>query len=281
MASDLTNTADFENYINNYRGFTDFNVIQFGFRKCEPGFAPLPFTRKTYLIHYVYEGSGYLETDDGIFPVQKGQAFMIFPNQLTTYTASMEDPFTYRWVEFYGDKSEELMAKAGLSPKKPIFIDNSVMKTGHKLKNIVDGGLTGPFELLSKFCSLAQSLCKPSEDSDPHNFRYVEKAINYILYRSNAKLTVNEVAAYLNVSRPFLSTLFSKTMGVSMKRYILDLSMESAVTMLKNKRLSISDIADFVGYNSTEEFSKAFKRYFNVSPSAYRKKLLNNHPEIN
>ncbi len=257
-------------YTNDYRGFTDLNIVQFGFRECEPGFAPEYHIRSTYLVHYVYSGSGTLEADGVVFPVHENQAFMIFPGQRTTYTASENDPMVYRWIEFYGNKAEEILKASALTPQSPIFTDSSGLPAGLALKNLVDGGITDPFSLIGKFYVFAGSLCKNTTSSSYTN-RYVDMAINYIHYRDNVKISVSEIAAYLNISSSLLTHIFTEKTGVPPKKYILKYFMENAVTMLKNGRLSINEISYSLGYNSTEEFSKAFKRYFNVSPTAYRK----------
>ncbi len=257
-------------YTNNYRGFSDFNIIQYGSRDCAPGFAPALHIRKTYLVHYVYEGEGTLLADDKLFPVSKGQAFMIFPGQLTTYTASEENPFSYRWVEFYGDKAAELVQSAHLSPEKPIFTDSPSLDAGNALKRLVDGGVVDRFLLMERFYAFAAALVRDKINDKAGASRYVDAAVNYVRYRSSAKTTVAETADYLHVSRSYLSHHFSEIMGVSLKKYILTEAMNDALLLLKNDRLSVGEIARILGYDSTEEFTKAFTRHFGKSPSKFR-----------
>jgi AraC-like DNA-binding protein len=261
-------------YTNNYRGFSDFNIIQYGVRNCEPSFAPKAVVRDSFLIHYVYKGEGYLEADGVKFPVHENQAFIIFPGQMTTYVASSENPMLYRWIGFYGDKCKEFIKQSGLSPSNPIFDDKSPYECGKYLKSIVDGGVVQPFELMKNFYGFLSSFCKNDAEKEKQAYRYIDTAVNYINYRSDAKLTVQEVADYVNVSRSFLSRVFTEKIGISPKQYILEKSMESAVLMLKNNRLSIGEIADSLGYDDVLSFTKAFTRQFKISPSKYRKEML-------
>lgn len=39
------------------------------------------------------------------FPVTAGQAFIIFPDEVTTYTADDSDPWHYQWIGFDGELS--------------------------------------------------------------------------------------------------------------------------------------------------------------------------------
>ena len=47
--------------------------------------------------------------------------------------------------------------------------------------------------------------------------------------------------------------------------------MDAAKEMLKDKKLSIADIAGHVGYKDTRYFSKMFKKHTGIKPSEYRK----------
>ena len=48
--------------------------------------------------------------------------------------------------------------------------------------------------------------------------------------------------------------------------------MKNAKQLLQ-KGLSVSDVAQKVGYKHTGHFSKLFNEYFSISPSTYKKKL--------
>lgn len=256
--------------INNSRSFKDFNIIQFGYRKCEPSFFPKRIIRKTYLLHYVYSGEGTLEADGKIFPVKKNQAFMIFPGQLATYTASENDPFVYRWIEFDGFQAQRLCSFAKLSEENPVFTDSAPHTAGKLLKGITDSLTPAAYILQSKFYEFAQALCRGWGEDDNSCARYVDLAINYIAFNKSAKLTVNEVARYVCLSRAYISRIFLEKTGMTIKRYILEKSMSEAHMLLQNRRLSIGEIACALGYDNTAEFTKAFKRHAGVSPSVYR-----------
>ena len=54
--------------------------------------------------------------------------------------------------------------------------------------------------------------------------------------------------------------------------------MECAVELL-SERHPVGFIARAVGYKDEFNFSKAFKKYYGLSPSEYRKKLFVNNPQ--
>ena len=53
--------------------------------------------------------------------------------------------------------------------------------------------------------------------------------------------------------------------------YIRQLRMTAAAELLKDERLTVAEIAYKVGFDDQYYFSKAFKQYFGMPPTKYRK----------
>ncbi|MDE6883360.1 MAG: helix-turn-helix transcriptional regulator [Lachnospiraceae bacterium] len=54
------------------------------------------------------------------------------------------------------------------------------------------------------------------------------------------------------------------------QQYLLMLRMEHALELLKDKSLSVQQIATLVGYENAFNFSRSFKAQYGVSPSHFR-----------
>jgi len=61
--------------------------------------------------------------------------------------------------------------------------------------------------------------------------------------------------------------------GISPKRYLTDLRIKQACMLLENSSLSVSAIANSVGFENSLYFSKAFKKAKGISPSQYAEKI--------
>lgn len=106
--------------------FLDLRLYQYGWEQCAPLHSFGPFVRNHYLFHYILSGQGVLDTtdQDGVshkYKLGPGQGFMIFPNQITTYSAHERDPWKYTWLEFDGLRIPEYVERAGLGPLQPIY----------------------------------------------------------------------------------------------------------------------------------------------------------------
>ncbi len=82
--------------------------------------------------------------------------------------------------------------------------------------------------------------------------------------------TVNDLAAELNLSPDYLSSLLKVTTGQSTQQHIHDKLIERAKEKLSTTTLTISEIAYHLGFGHPQSFSKLFKSKTNLSPIAFR-----------
>ncbi|MBY0010422.1 response regulator [Paenibacillus typhae] len=100
----------------------------------------------------------------------------------------------------------------------------------------------------------------------------VQKAKEYIDENYAQKgLTIHEVAKKNHVSPNYLSYLFKKNTGHNLWEYVIKLRMEESREMILHTDLRRYEIAERVGYESPEHFSKIFKKYYGISPSELKK----------
>ncbi|NLY43568.1 MAG: response regulator [Clostridiaceae bacterium] len=101
--------------------------------------------------------------------------------------------------------------------------------------------------------------------------RIIEQAKEYInKHYSDENISLNDIAAYVNISPSHFSTVFSRETGSSFIKYLTDLRINKAKELLKCTDLRCSDISVAVGYKDPHYFSYLFKKTQNCSPMQYR-----------
>lgn len=85
-------------------------------------------------------------------------------------------------------------------------------------------------------------------------------------------LTVDDLSEQACMSKPHFFRCFKNTFGITPVEYINARRIELARELLATTDRSLTDICYQVGFNNTSYFSRLFKRYEQLSPSAYRKK---------
>lgn len=98
----------------------------------------------------------------------------------------------------------------------------------------------------------------------------IRKAIHYILLNLRNALTVEGIAKAVNVSPNYLSSIFSKEVGVKLVSYIQNFRLEKAAHLLTYTTASIQEICASVGIHDNNYFSKIFKKKYGKTPSEYR-----------
>ena len=99
----------------------------------------------------------------------------------------------------------------------------------------------------------------------------LRRAIDYMTARLDADLTLENIANELSMSAFHFAHLFKQTTGLSPHRYLIELRLERARSLLRDTNLSITDIAQQVGYLNNSHFAVAFHRATGVTPRQYRR----------
>ena len=94
--------------------------------------------------------------------------------------------------------------------------------------------------------------------------------LDYIYSHIHYRITIEELAEYLNISESYLSKLFHKEMGIPVSQYILDLKIEKAKNLLQFSDYNIVDIANYLSFSSQSHFIQVFQKKTGLTPHKYR-----------
>ena len=97
----------------------------------------------------------------------------------------------------------------------------------------------------------------------------IQEIKNYIA--ENPNVTLSSISDHFSYSPNYISKIFSKKTGITIKSYLVNERIEAAKRLLTDTDASIGDIAEQVGYTSITHFSTAFSAKTGVTPSEYRK----------
>ncbi len=95
----------------------------------------------------------------------------------------------------------------------------------------------------------------------------------YLDRRLHKKITVPDLAKYMNTSTSHFFTLFRKEIGISPHQYLIKKRMEKANHLLKTTRMSIVEISQEVGFSSQSALNNTFKAQFGYTPGSVRRNI--------
>lgn len=87
---------------------------------------------------------------------------------------------------------------------------------------------------------------------------------------ASPELNLQSVADYVGLNPKYLSSRFTKEIGVTFSSYLIEIRITKAKKLLKTTNLKIYEISERVGYNNVEHFNRIFKRECEISPSDFR-----------
>lgn len=263
--------------------FIDLVLYQYGWEQCTPSHTFGPAARTHYLFHYVISGTGILRADDknGVtqtYHIKSGEGFLIFPNQVCTYSADKQLPWEYVWIEFDGLRVKESLQIAGLSLNAPVYHSHSKelrLKMKEEMLYIVHHSNESPFHLLGHSFLFLDYLVRsvaPLHMSQTGKIKdfYIHEAINFIEQNFQNDISVEDIAAVCGLNRSYFGTIFRKELGQTPQDFLINYRMVKAAELLKLTSLSIQDISNAVGYTNPLHFSRAFKNVYGLSPRAWR-----------
>ena len=84
-------------------------------------------------------------------------------------------------------------------------------------------------------------------------------------------ISLNHIAKEFNFSYSYLSKFFKKEFGCTFVNYLHLIRIEASKNLLRDGSSPISEVAEKLGYLSSNTFIKTFKKYEGMSPGEFRK----------
>jgi len=263
--------------------FIDLCIYQLGYHKCDPLHSYGPALRNNFLFHYIISGKGELNSKNEagqnlIYKLEKGQGFMIWPKQENTYCADKNEPWEYCWIEFGGLKAQEHVLQAGLSFNQPKYKSQN-KKEAQKMKEamlyMVNNRDASALELTGYCYLFLSSLIKSSMSRKETTAvslwsYYTQEILNYIEQNYQIDISVEDIAAFLNLDRSHVNKIFKSTMNTSLRDFLLRYRINKACELMETTHKTIGEISALVGYSNTFNFSRAFKAVMGMPPSKWR-----------
>ncbi|WP_224998795.1 GlxA family transcriptional regulator [Cesiribacter sp. SM1] len=111
-----------------------------------------------------------------------------------------------------------------------------------------------------------------------HDDETIKKAQEYIENNLQERITVDELASMLALSRRNLERRFKKATSNSVVEYMQRVKIEAAKLSLESARENINEVMYNVGYTDPKAFRTTFKKITGLSPVQYRNKYVREMP---
>lgn len=231
-----------------------------------------PEGRADYQLLYVAGGAGIFVLDGRETRVEEGGAVLYRPGTAQNYSYALTDSPDIYWMHFTGRGVERILSEAGMAgpffrtgPRAayPALFDRIIREL--QLKRLGFSAICSGIgmELIARI----GRGCADAGDSPDGR---MEEILAYFHQNFQREIEVRECARRFNMSESWLIRCFRERTGMTPQRYLTDIRLNQAKELLISSSLNVGEIAAIVGYENALYFSRVFRKYAGLSPSAYR-----------
>jgi len=244
-----------------------------------PGFLVHDFpvhTHKYYEIHYIYKGRGVMTAPDARYSIKPHRLIIIPPGE--EHSVRIEEPMGFHIIRIHNPWGEKgfidnlcdqcrrqegfLLTPARMFEMKRLMV-LAKMETPQAQKTVWHGVMG----LLSQLL-IPEDLKTRSNTDDT-----MIQVLHFMDQNLNTRITLEALAARVNLTPSRLSHLFKERTGRSPIDYFLRLKVDAACYMLESSDYINKEMADHLGFSDEYHFSKVFKKKTGISPREYRNKI--------
>ena len=219
---------------------------------------------RSFEFYVQVKGNAYITVDEKTYLLQSGQAVLIFPYQLHSYKSNDGDSEII--LGFFSPEmvSEFYKTRHGFIPENNVFDFNiEIANTSNVfLKKALAYKICGLFDTDRKY------FYKDKTDID-----LAKSILLYIEKNFSKKCSLKDVSDYVGYDYSYISKLFKRKLGITLKSYVNRLRIQRAVNLLKNTDNSVLDIAFECGFGCLRSFDREFFSVIGLKPTEYRKSV--------
>lgn len=278
-----------KNYISDPLPFGSFRLFQIGRLYCTGDtvvdkHAHIDWFELTIVTH----GRGTIVTNDVEIPVRQGDIYLSFPCDFHAILSDKSEPLRYDFFSFKTEDatfSEELskIMQAHIHPDSRIVKDDVIASLVSGAIAELDRGDRYLNEMIEASCTqilirLLRAFSGNGDGEHPRSGATEAEALcyrlmNYIDTHIYTLTGLDELAEATNYNYSYLSSLFHKTTSGMLTDYYRRRRLETARLLIDEGGLSITEISSLLRYSSIYTFSRAFKEFYGLAPSQYKRSL--------
>ena len=238
-----------------------------------------PRGRVDWQIIYIAAGKGHFVLDGREVIVPAGNMILYQPKQVQDYFYFGKDKTQVWFVHFTGREIRNILKHY------KIPTDCYILHTGlsqeyenlfRRMRDELVNCAWGYEEMLTYlFRELLLTMHRRMTESAPRVSGFIQDEIDrartYFEEHYNKEISIEQYAISRNMSTSWFNRSFRSAIGTSPMKYILNIRIRNAQTLLETTDYSISVIASLVGYDNPMYFSRLFRKAKGITPSRYRK----------
>ena len=242
----------------------------------------VPHTHNHLELSYIVGGKGQFLIQDQLYPVNSNNLVIINPNVTHTEVSLNAQPLEYIVL---GIEGIELATSESSNGQFSILDHFESVEISGCLRNILremEQKNPGYEDICQAFMEILiirlmrnTALAVPAEPQVISGNRQCAAVKRYIDLHFKESLTLEQLAEDAHMNKYYLSHAFKREYGTSPINYMITRRIEESKYLLAETDLSMSQIAQLLGFSSLSYFSQVFRRTQATTPMEYRQSTNN------
>ncbi len=230
-------------------------------------------------LYYIKNGSGYMRTHDKDISFKPNHLYLVPPrgNLAYNYIADLEIWWVHFTIKVFDsiDLFDYLNYKLERQVWNNDYLEIEMDQLIIASKNDdVQSQMLGNGLLLKLIAPFFSDFSKNTSAAEIEQMQRFAPVISYIDNNIGEKITLEQLASLVNYERTYFSSLFTDIFKISPIRFILRKRIERAMFRLETTNCLLEEISEELGFSDAYHFSKTFKQYTGIAPTAFRRQRL-------
>lgn len=240
----------------------DYDMVWNGYTICPKGWGMMNVSEVFHRIYYVYGGEAYYKCDEKTVKLEAGKIYVFPIMHPYSIWHNPEKPFDVLW--FHVEMDTQLCTDVA----EICIEDDSTLKYLLESMRTLSSDVVY-YDKLLKIFDVFLMLLSEKMQIQPYPGKQMCKVLDYIDANIEKQLSVKVLADYIGMERSYFSRKFKSIFHMTPNQYITAKRMKVAARELMTGA-SVFHSAEAAGYTDEKSFSRAFKRYMEISPGKYR-----------
>lgn len=264
-------------------------ALKLSFEQCQRAFPSHSHSRNSWELHYIVCGRGQITLNRKPYEIMANTFFITGPHVEHSQVPNPADPVTEYCIYLKFEPGNASL-KSGENPDflnrffdTPVFIGQDTQNIRGLMQTLfyeLDARNTGYLTVARTLLAQLLVLSARNFEGVPHpkgaaatsslsdrNYLIIEESFLY----DYQELTLESLALRLGLGTRQTERLLREHYGKTFLQKKTESKMSAALILLKDPSRSITEISSALGYSSVEHFSSAFRKYYGISPRAWKK----------
>ena len=237
----------------------------------------VPHTHNHAELFYIVGGKGQFLIEDQLYPVNTNHLVIINPNVTHTEVSLNAQPLEYIVLGIDGIELSITDTSNGQFCILDHFESIDITSCLRNILREMELKQPGYEDICQAFMEIliirlmrSTGLSVPSEPQNSVGNHQCAAVRRYIDHHFKESLTLDQLAEEAHMNKFYLSHAFKREYGVSPINYMISRRLEESKYLLAETDLSLSQIAQLLGFSSLSYFSQVFHRTQEITPMEYR-----------